>query len=320
MNAVRTEEERQDSMNAVRTEGKRQDSMNAVRTEKKAGCVGTAFMLFEKEDSDIERRKKVYNIGFPNLNLYFNINPVAFSIGNVSVYWYGIFIAFAVLLGLLLARKDSGKFGVYYNDVEEFILWAIPVSVIFARLYYVIFSWEAYRSQPLKIFAVWEGGLAIYGGIIGAVLTALVYCKVKKIKLWDLLDYCVPYLALGQCIGRWGNFTNREAYGFETDSFFRMELLQGNGEYLSVHPTFFYESVGMLLIFLLLSFSGRKFSGEKTAMYFLCYGILRAVVEWFRADSLLLNGWKVSMVLSIVLSVISLIVLVKNRRKKEPAQ
>jgi len=258
----------------------------------------------------------LYNIGFPNLNLYFNINPVAFSIGNVSVYWYGIFIALAVLIGLILARKNSGKYGIFYNDVEEFVLWAIPVSVIFARLYYVIFSWEAYRGQLHKIFAVWEGGLAIYGGIIGAALTALVFCKVKKIKLWDLLDYCVPFLALGQCIGRWGNFTNREAYGLETSSFFRMELLQETGEYISVHPTFLYESIGMLLIFLLLAFYKRSFSGEKTALYFFCYGILRAVVEWFRADSLMWNNLKVSMVLSIVLAIVSLIVICKKKLEK----
>lgn len=259
----------------------------------------------------------MYNIGFPNLNLYFNINPVAFTIGNISVYWYGILIAMSVVIGLILAMRNSGKYEIYYNDVEEFVLWAIPISVICARLYYVIFSWDAYKGQLSKIFAIWEGGLAIYGGIIGAVLTALIYCKVKKIKLLDLLDYCVPFLALGQCIGRWGNFTNREAYGIETNSFFRMELLQETGEYISVHPTFLYESIGMLLIFIALSLGKRRFSGEKTTVYFLCYGILRAVIEWFRADSLLWNGWKVSMVLSIVLSVVAVVILVKNRMRKD---
>lgn len=259
----------------------------------------------------------MYNIGFPNLSLYFNINPIAFTVGNISVYWYGILIALAVIVGLIIAMLRSGKYEIYYNDVEEFILWAIPVSVICARLYYVTFSWDAYKDQPVKIFAIWEGGLAIYGGIIGAVLTALVYCKVKKIRLTDLLDYCVPLLALGQCIGRWGNFTNREAYGIETDSFFRMELLQSSGEYISVHPTFLYESIGMLLIFIILSLGDRKFSGEKTAVYFLCYGILRAVIEWFRADSLLLNGIKVSMILSIVLSIIAFVILIKSRFQRK---
>lgn len=254
----------------------------------------------------------MHSIGFPNLGLYFNINPIAFSIGFTHVYWYGIIIALGIFLGLFIAKLCDNKYGIKYETVEEFVLWALPVSIICARLYYVVFSWESYKDDLLSIFRIWEGGLAIYGGIIGAILTAYVYCKVKKIKLFDLTDFCIPFLTLGQAIGRWGNFINREAYGIETDSFFRMELLQRNGEYISVHPTFLYESFGLLIIFAILMIFKRSFIGEKTALYFLMYGILRTGVEWLRADSLMLFNFKVSMVLSCVLSFIALIVLIKG--------
>lgn len=254
----------------------------------------------------------MYNIGFPNLGLYFNINPVAFSIGNINIYWYGVIIAFAIIFCLVVAKMMDGRYGIEYEDVEEFVLWAIPVGVIFARLYYVAFSWKSYEPDLLSVFKIWEGGLAIYGGIIGAFITGLVYCKVKKISFLDLTDYVVPLLALGQAIGRWGNFVNREAYGAQTDSFFRMEILKKAGEYISVHPTFLYESVGLILIFAILMLMGRRFSGEKTAMYFLMYGVLRSFIEYLRSDSLMLFNVKVSMVLSIVFAVVALGFIICN--------
>lgn len=254
----------------------------------------------------------MYNVSFPNLNLFFYINPIAFSIGQINIYWYGILIALAVLLGLVLAGLRNGKFGIIYNDVEEFVLWALPMSVIGARAYYVAFSWELYKDNPLSVFQIWNGGLAIYGGIIGAILTAIVFCKVKKINLLDLLDYAVPFLALGQAIGRWGNFFNMEAYGAETNSFFRMELLQKSGEYISVHPTFLYESVGLIIIFALLMLIKRKFAGQVVAEYFLLYGLLRSWIEWLRADSLMIVNLKVSMLLSIILAVSSIGFIIYN--------
>jgi len=260
----------------------------------------------------------MHNISFPNLNLYFNINPIAFSFGNLTIYWYGIFIAFAVIIGLFLAKLRDKKFGISFDDVEEFVLWAIPVSIIGARLYYVIFSWDFYKDDLVSVFKIWNGGLAIYGGIIGALLTAIVFCKVKKINLLSLLDFSIPFLALGQAIGRWGNFFNREAYGIETDSFFRMEILQSSGEYISVHPTFLYESVGLIIIFSLLMIIKRKFPGQVMAEYFLLYGILRAGIEWLRADSLMIGNFKVSMILSIILVISSIIFILSNIfRKKE---
>ena len=262
----------------------------------------------------------MYNVGFPNLNLFFNINPIAFSFGNINIYWYGILIAFAVIIGLFLAKFRDKKFGINFDDVEEFVLWAIPISIIGARLYYVIFSWELYKNEPLSVFEIWNGGLAIYGGIIGAILTAIIFCKVKKIKILALLDYAVPFLALGQAIGRWGNFFNREAYGAETNSFFKMEILKDTGEYISVHPTFLYESFGLIIIFALLMLIKRKFSGQLIAEYFLLYGILRTFIEWLRVDSLMIGNFKVSMILSIILVVISLIFIIYNLFNKKKCE
>lgn len=260
----------------------------------------------------------MYNIAFPELNLFFNINPIAFSIGNINIYWYGILIAFSILLGLGLAKLRDGKYGTRFDDVEEFILWALPVGVICARLYYVIFSWDSYKDNPISIIEIWNGGLAIYGGIIGAVFTAIVFCKIKKISFFDLTDYIVPFLALGQAIGRWGNFINREAYGALTDNVFRMEILQKSGEYISVHPTFLYESVGLIIIFLVLMLAKRKFSGQNIATYFLLYGALRTGIEWLRTDSLMIGNFKISMLLSILLAIGAILFIIYNLfRKKE---
>jgi len=260
----------------------------------------------------------MYNVSFPNLNLYFNVNPIAFSIGEINIYWYGILIAISVLLGLFLAKLRDGKYGINFLDVEEFILWALPIGIIFARLYYVIFSWDSYKDNPISIFEIWNGGLAIYGGIIGAILVSIVYSKLKKINWFDLTDYVIPFLALGQAIGRWGNFINKEAFGSITDSFFRMEILQRSGEYISVHPTFLYESFGLLIIFGILMMVKRKFQGQHLAMYFMLYGALRTGIEWIRADSLMIGNVKVSMILSIVLAITSLgYIVYKILNKKE---
>lgn len=259
----------------------------------------------------------MYNVSFPNLNLFFNLNPIAFSFGSINIHWYGIFIASAILLGLFLAGFRNGKYGITFEDVEEFVLWALPVSIIGARLYYVAFSWDMYKDDLYSILKIWNGGLAIYGGIIGAILTAFVYCKIRKIKMLDLLDYVIPFLALGQAIGRWGNFFNMEAYGIETNSFFRMEILQKSGEYISVHPTFLYEFFGLIVIFILLMVIKRKFSGEITAFYFLFYGVLRTGIEYLRADSLMIGDIKVSMLLSIVLAVLSIVFIVACRVRKK---
>ena len=191
----------------------------------------------------------MYNIAFPNFNIYLNINKVAFSIGSINIHWYGIIIAFAVLLCLFLAYKNNDKYGIKYEYVENCMLIALPIAILGARLYYVIFSWDYYKNHIDEIIKIWHGGLAIYGGILTAILVIWIYCKKKSIKVFDFLDFLAPLVALGQAIGRWGNFVNREAYGAITNSFFKMEILLNNGEYIAVHPTFLYESIGLFVIF-----------------------------------------------------------------------
>ncbi|MBQ7667803.1 MAG: prolipoprotein diacylglyceryl transferase [Clostridia bacterium] len=248
--------------------------------------------------------------------MYFYIDKIAFSVFGKDIYWYGIIIALAILVCMFLAKKQNKTYGIKYDDIENFALITIPFCIIGARLYYVLFNLSYYSKNFLDIFKIWNGGLAIYGGIIAAVLTAFVYCKKLKINILDLLDACAPYLALGQAIGRWGNFVNREAYGVVTNSFFRMEIINDFGKLISVHPTFLYESIGLIIIFMVLIKTNRKYKGEITLKYFAGYGFIRFFIEYLRTDSLMFFNIKVSMLLSLVLFIVSVTLLIKNRHKK----
>lgn len=255
----------------------------------------------------------MYNVAFPNFNIYLDINKIAFSIGNIHVYWYGIIIAFSVMLCLFLAYKNN-KYGIKYADIENCMLITLPLAIIGARFYYVIFSWEYYKNNLSEIVKIWNGGLAIYGGILTALIIIYIYCKKKKINALNFLDFLAPLVALGQAIGRWGNFVNREAYGSITNSLFRMEILLNDGEYISVHPTFLYESIGLLTIFFFLYFSKRKFEGQKLSWYFILYGILRFAVEYLRTDSLYIGSIKISMLVSVILIFMGIIISKCNKK------
>lgn len=277
-------------------------------------------------------------IWFPHLGIEINhLNRVAFTIFGKEVYWYGIFIGTAVLLGLLLAMHEAKRTGQDPDTYLDFALYALVFAIICARLYYVAFSWDTYRDNPIKIFATREGGLAIYGGVIGGVLTALVYSKLKKINFWQLADTAAPSLVLGQVLGRWGNFFNREAFGDFTNNLFAMryqlsqvrlgdisdstlsQLQMVNGvEYIQVHPTFLYESLWNIGVFLLLLFVSRrkKFHGQIAGLYFLGYGLGRVWIEGLRTDQLQLGGFAVSQVLSAVFIVVAAIFLVWKGRKE----
>ena len=254
----------------------------------------------------------MYNIAFPNFNIYLNINKIAFSIGDIHIHWYGIIIAFAVVLCLFLAYKNNGKYGIKYADVENCMLIALPFGILGARFYYVAFSWDYYKEHLVEIIKIWNGGLAIYGGILAAIFVVFIYCKNKKINVLNFLDFLAPLFALGQAMGRWGNFVNREAYGSITNSIFKMEILMNNGEYISVHPTFLYESIGLLAIFLFLYFTKIKYTGQKLAWYFILYGILRGGIEYLRSDSLYMGSIKISMIVSIALVIVGVIIKLKN--------
>lgn len=264
------------------------------------------------------------------------LNKVAFSLFGLDVYWYGIIIGFGVIFGLLMARHEAKRTGQNPDIYSDFLIIGIIFSVIFARLYYVIFSWDNFKDNLLKIFAIREGGIAIYGSIIGAVIAVFIYTKIKNINIFKFLDTSVLGLLIGQIIGRWGNFVNREAFGGYTDSIFAMRYIKGqakgvsqsvlehminiNGvEYIQVHPTFLYESLWNLGLFIILNIykGNKKFDGELMALYFIGYGIGRFWIEGLRTDQLIIGhtGIAISQVVSVVLVVVFIIFIIYKRKK-----
>lgn len=172
-------------------------------------------------------------INFEGLGLSFTINNVLIDVNGIKIYWYGFIIILGIAICLLLCKKDDGKYNIKFDDILFLVLFLLPISVICARIYYVLFKLDYYMQNPSELLNIRNGGLAIYGGIFGAILTIAIFCKVKKIKILDMLDYLVPYLALGQSIGRWGNFFNKEAYGTETTSLLRMGIIEKRKVYTS---------------------------------------------------------------------------------------
>lgn len=265
-------------------------------------------------------------ISFPGLfgGWEFNPDPIAIHVGH-GVYWYGIILAAAMLAGMFLCMKQAKRFGFTEDHVMDIVLWAVPCCILGARTYYVLFYLDLYRNADGSLnwgemIAIWDGGLAIYGAVIAAVIVLFCYAKGKKLKFGALADLGAMGLILGQCIGRWANFINREAFGGLTDLPWRMRLWTSAGEYIEVHPTFFYESmwnlVGLLLMLFVVT-RRRKFDGENAWFYFLWYGVGRAWIEGLRTDSLYLFDWtflgqpiRVSQALSAVMVLISLAALV----------
>lgn len=256
-------------------------------------------------------------VSFPEFNINLKISRIAFSIGKLDIYWYAILIALAFFIAIIFLKKDVKRYNIKYEDILELIVLIIPISIIFARLYYVVFNLEFYLKYPLQMLNIKSGGLAIYGGILGAVGTIIIFCKIKKINILNVLDMFVPYLALGQSIGRWGNFINGEAYGTITNNIFRMGIVE-NGLYKEVHPTFLYESIATFIIFLVLLFlkSHRKYKGQLAIVYLLLYSFIRAIIEGLRTDSLMFGNFRVSQIFSVILFIISLTIYIyKNRRR-----
>lgn len=259
-------------------------------------------------------------ITFPNLGLEFNINPVAFSIFERDIYWYGIIIVSGIILALVLAWKNRDTYQISWDTLTDFVFWAIPIGIVSARIYYVVFEWEYYKDHLTEIIKIWNGGIAIYGAIIGGVLTAIIFCKKRKIKFLDLCDFCAPYLAFCQSIGRWGNFVNREAYGEITNGLLKMGIYDSSvGSYIYVQPTFLYESICTFAIFCIIYLNrhNRKYSGQMFYLYMMLYGISRFVVEGFRTDSLYLGIFRISQILGLTFAVIFGILLVKAKIKRE---
>lgn len=252
-------------------------------------------------------------ISFPAFGI--TLNPSrGIDLGPLSIRWYGVIIACGLLLAVCYATKRCKQFGLKENDLLDGILWVTPFAFVCARIYYCVFSWDTYRDNPISCLYIWEGGLAIYGGVIGAVIGAAVLCKIKKISLPAVLDLCAIGFLLGQALGRWGNFFNREAFGAETDSLLRMGLRnQWTGETIYVHPTFLYESLWNLAGFALLHVLSkrRKYDGQTALQYAAWYGAGRAIIEGLRSDSLYIprTGIRVSQLLSVLLCAAALIAL-----------
>ncbi|MDQ6600317.1 prolipoprotein diacylglyceryl transferase [Bacillus salipaludis] len=253
------------------------------------------------------------------------LNPIAFTLGPIQVHWYGIIIGSGLALALFLAIREGNRRGLPKDTFADLMLWAIPIAIISARIYYVIFEWKYYAQHPSEIPAIWNGGIAIHGALIGSVITTYVFAKKRGVSFWKITDIAAPSLILGQAIGRWGNFMNQEAHGGEvTRSFlenlhlpnFIINQMYINGTYY--HPTFLYESVwdfiGFILLILLRRVNLRR--GELFLSYVIWYSVGRFFVEGMRTDSLMLTSTlRMAQMISIVL-VIGAVAILLIRRKK----
>lgn len=280
------------------------------------------------------------DIAFPNLGIYLENVPKSFSVFGFSIAFYGLIIGIGVMAGIALAAYEAKRTGQNPDDYWDFAIYAIVFSIIGARLYYVIFSWDHYKNNLLEIFNLRKGGLAIYGAVIAAFITLFVYTKLKKKSFLQMADTAVLGLVLGQVIGRWGNFMNREAFGDYSNGLLAMALpidavrqheitanhwehVAEGANYIMVHPTFLYESLWNLgvLILLLLYRRHKKFEGEISLMYLAGYGIGRFFIEGLRTDQLLLPiiGIPVSQLLGITLFVFGTIAIfvIRATRKNE---
>ena len=262
-------------------------------------------------------------ISFPALDLVMNPGR-AISIGPLTVHYYGAIIAFGLILGVMYACRRSKDFGLKEDDLIDGVLWVTPFAIMCARAYYVIFRWaEEYAAKPISALYIWQGGLAIYGGVIGAVIGIIVFCKCRKIKPLVVLDVVSLSFLIGQSIGRWGNFFNREAFGAETDVLWKMGLMKANGDIIYVHPTFLYESLWNACGLVILHFASkrRKFDGQVALGYMAWYGLGRCMIEGLRSDSLYIGPFRVSQLLAGVPCIIAVSLLLWNHfRPHDPAK
>lgn len=278
-------------------------------------------------------------VEFPNLfgdkGLRIPIDDTAFKIGSFEVKWYGLIICLAVVLCIVLGLKSCNKHGLTQDDVLDYILFAIPSAMIGARFYYVIFQWENYAEEPIKALYVWEGGLAVYGGVIAALIALLCVAKYKKHSFIRVAGFAMPYIILGQAIGRWGNFFNQEAYGryttlpwgmtgSEIEGWVYEQAAKGVEGYsvgTLVHPTFLYESLWCFAAFAFMMIYRKKWEkheGESLCLYMILYGLERTFVEGLRTDSLYIGDTnvRVSQLLSAILVIAGIALFIDLKRKQ----
>lgn len=274
---------------------------------------------------------------FEKLGIQFmHLNPIAFSVFGVEIYWYALFIATGFMGGLGIASIIAKKTGQDPEIYSDYMVYCLISAIVGARLYYVALEWDSYKGDLTKIFATREGGLAIYGGIIGTIIALWIFTKVKKLSFWIMCDTSVAGLAFGQMVGRLGNFVNKEAFGGYTDNIFAMSIKVSEAkyipvqladkmtniagvDYIQVHPTFLYEALWSLgtILLILIWFKVRRFKGEIFFVYLLSYGIGRFWIEGLRTDQLIIGntGIPVSQLLSAIFAVVAIVVIVLGRRK-----
>lgn len=252
------------------------------------------------------------------------LDPIALSLGPIQVHWYGVIIGAGILLALIIAMRESVKRGMDKDLFTDLMLWAIPIAIISARIYYVIFEWDYYSQHLGEIIAIWHGGIAIHGALIGSVLTAYFFTKKRNISFWKLADIAAPSIILGQAIGRWGNFMNQEAHGGEVSRAFLENLhlpefivnqMYIDGVYY--HPTFLYESIWDFLGFLVLILLRRVNlgRGEMFLTYVIWYSAGRFFIEGLRTDSLMIGDLRMAQFISAALIVLAIVMLIYRRIK-----
>lgn len=259
-----------------------------------------------------------HTIGFPNLGLEFTLNRVACTVFGKDIYWYGIIICVGFILAALYVNARTKDFGITSDNLTDCLIICVPLGIICARIYYVVFEWSYYAQHPDEIIAIWKGGIAIYGGIIGTLIGLYVYSRVKKLSFASLCDLAAFGLLIGQCIGRWGNFVNGEAHGGPTTLPWGMTI----DDQSMVHPTFLYESLWNLIGFILLHFYSkkRKFKGEMALLYVAWYGAGRAWIEGLRTDSLYIGSMRVSQLLAIISCIAAIAVLARQYNRIKVAK
>ena len=260
-------------------------------------------------------------ITFPSLGISVN-PPRALSLGPLTIHYYGAIIALGLLLAVWYCCKRSDQFGLKEDDILDGVLTVTPFAIVCARIYYCVFSWDEYAANPISVLYIWNGGIAIYGGVIGAIVGTAVLCRVKKLRLTPVLDLVLLGFLIGQFIGRWGNFMNREAFGAPTESFFRMGLYNATQDVTHYyHPTFLYESAWNVCGFVLLHFLSkkRKYDGQIALGYAAWYGLGRSMIEGLRMDSLYWGPFRVSQCLALITCVAAVAVLLwQSRRPHDP--
>lgn len=240
------------------------------------------------------------------------MDPVAFEIFGMPVRWYGIIISFGLLMATLVAMREAKRVGIKEEDLLDLLLFAVPAAIIGARIHYVLFTWDEYKGDFIRMINIREGGLAIHGALIAAIIVGIIFCRVKKINFWKIADLAGPSIILGQAIGRWGNYANSEAHGGPTDLPWGI-LVDGQ----KVHPTFLYESLWNFLVFLFLLWYRRrkKAEGEVFLLYLALYSLGRFFIEGMRTDSLMLGPIRVAQLISVITIIICSIIFVVFRKR-----